>query len=366
MAVEIEQFDRIRLIKMAGQASTQSFSMAFLPTIAKAIDDGLKDAQTKAIVLTGDGRFFSAGADINAFQNSIESNTAPELIRNLAGVLHPLLQRMRTSSTIVVAALNGVSAGGGLGLALACDARVGTNDARMAASYAGMGLSPDGSTYGFFLVLWASSVLAASSQNEVWSVQGSAHEYGAIDVLVEPDSLMDTAIGLATVWSSWGQHTKEATKHLLHVQTDNEFSTHLDHERTLIEAAGTTRPFEKAWLRSWRSEHRSLTESVHLKLHVRLLVSSTKAQESNNKGDKAPAKRTAACEEGAARRIPTPINSSITGMNISSRSTTDMLRPASLDTVRVSPTLQVCSLSPMSSGRVLQMRATMTWSLISK
>ncbi|MDP6199530.1 MAG: enoyl-CoA hydratase/isomerase family protein, partial [Candidatus Poseidonia sp.] len=121
MAVEIEQLGQIRVIKMAGQASTQSFSMAFLPTIAEAIDDGLKHADTKAIVLTGDGRFFSAGADINAFQTSIESNTAPELIRNLTGVLHPLLQRMRTSSTIVVAALNGVSAGGGLGLALACD-----------------------------------------------------------------------------------------------------------------------------------------------------------------------------------------------------------------------------------------------------
>ena len=81
-------------------------------------------------------------------------------------------------------------------------------------------------------------------QNEVWSGR-EAHDYGAIDVLVEPDSLIDTAIGLATVWSSWGPHTKEATKHLLHVQTHNDFSTHLDHERTLIEAAGTTEAFKE-------------------------------------------------------------------------------------------------------------------------
>ena len=245
MAVDIEQRGHIRLIKMAGQASTQSFSMAFLPKIAQAIDDGLKDAETKAIVLTGEGRFFSAGADINAFQASIESNNAPELIRNLTGVLHPLLQRMRTSSTIVVAALNGVSAGGGLGLALACDARIGTHDARMAASYAGMGLSPDGGT------TWLLPRLVGEQrarrffmQNEVWTGR-EAHDYGAIDVLVEPDSLIETAIGLATVWSSWGPHTKEATKHLLHVQTDNDFSTHLDHERTLIEAAGTTEAFKE-------------------------------------------------------------------------------------------------------------------------
>jgi 2-(1,2-epoxy-1,2-dihydrophenyl)acetyl-CoA isomerase len=245
MVVEVEQQDAVRIIKMAGQASTQSFSRAFLPRIAQAIDEGLRDASTKAIVLTGEGRFFSAGADINAFQKSIEDNDAPELIRELTGVLHPLLQRIRTSSTIVVAALNGVSAGGGLGLALACDARVGTDDARMAASYAGMGLSPDGGT------TWLLPRLVGEQRarrffmgNEIWSGR-EAHDYGAIDVLVDADSLLETAIGMATMWSSWGQHTKEATKHLLHVQSENEFSTHLDHERTLIEAAGTTDAFRE-------------------------------------------------------------------------------------------------------------------------
>lgn len=245
MAVEVAQQGAVRIIKMAGQASTQSFSMAFLPTIAEAIDAGLKDSATKAIVLTGDGRFFSAGADINAFHEAIDNNSAPELIRNLTGVLHPLLTRIRTSSTIVVAALNGVSAGGGLGLALACDARVGTSDARMAASYAGMGLSPDGGT------TWLLPRLVGEQRarrffmsNEIWTGE-EAHEYGAIDVLVDPASLLETATGLATMWSSWGPHTKEATKHLLHVQTDNDFSTHLDHERTLIEAAGTTEAFKE-------------------------------------------------------------------------------------------------------------------------
>ena len=245
MVVEVEQQGSVRIIKMAGQASTQSFSRAFLPRIAQAIDEGLRDASTKAIVLTGEGRFFSAGADINAFQKSIEDNDAPELIRELTGVLHPLLQRIRTSSTIVVAALNGVSAGGGLGLALACDARVGTDDARMAASYAGMGLSPDGGT------TWLLPRLVGEQRarrffmgNEIWSGR-EAHDYGAIDVLVDADSLLETAIGMATMWSSWGQHTKEATKHLLHVQSENEFSTHLDHERTLIEAAGTTDAFRE-------------------------------------------------------------------------------------------------------------------------
>ena len=79
----------------------------------------LNDAEVQALVITGEGRFFSAGADIDAFAASIEAGEAPALIRDLTGHLHPLLLRMRTSSTICVAAINGAAAGGGLGLALA-------------------------------------------------------------------------------------------------------------------------------------------------------------------------------------------------------------------------------------------------------
>ena len=245
MAIEVEQNDQIRIITMAGQASTQSFSMEFLPRIAEAINDGLNDQSTKAIVLTGEGRFFSAGADINAFQRSIDEGDAPQLIRKLTGILHPLIVRIRTSATVVIAALNGVSAGGGLGLALACDARIGTPQARMAASYAGMGLSPDGGTT-WLLPRYVGEQVARRFflGNQIWTGQ-EAHEHGAIDTIVPQNELMPTAIAWARMWSSWGAHTKEATKHLLHVQTNHDFSTHLDHERTLIEAAGTTEAFKE-------------------------------------------------------------------------------------------------------------------------
>ena len=217
----------------------------FLPSIAQSINEALSNSEVKAIVLTGEGRFFSAGADIHAFQEAIENNSAPELIRNLTGILHPLLVRMRTSSTILIAALNGVSAGGGLGLALACDARIGTSDARMAASYAGMGLSPDGGTTWILPRLVGEQVARKFFlSNEIWSAE-EAHNYGAVDALTEPDELLPTAIAWAKTWSSWGAHTKEATKHLMHVQTDNDYASHLDHERTLIEAAGTTEAFQE-------------------------------------------------------------------------------------------------------------------------
>ena len=219
--------------------------MEFLPQIAEAIDSALSDKSIKAIVITGEGKFFSAGADINAFAKSIENNDAPKLIRDLTGILHPLIVRMRQSPTICVAAINGACAGGGLGLALACDVRIATSGAKIAASYSGMGLSPDGGT------TWLLPRLVGTQnsrkfffENSIWNAQQSL-DYGAIDELVESSELLSRATEVAKVWSSWGPHTKEATKHLLDVQTHHDFETHLKHERTLIEAAGTTDAFKE-------------------------------------------------------------------------------------------------------------------------
>jgi 2-(1,2-epoxy-1,2-dihydrophenyl)acetyl-CoA isomerase len=241
----IDQENGVRLIRFSGQSATQSFSREFLPIIAQAIDAGLSNPNVRALVLTGDGKFFSAGADIHAFAQSIEDGDAPQLIRDLTGVLHPLLVRMRQSSTICVAALNGACAGGGLGLALACDARVASPQAKMAASYSGMGLSPDGGTTWLLPRLVGDQVARRFFfENEVWNAQ-QATEHGAIDVIVKHEQLIQAATDLALRWSQWGNHTKEATKHLLDVQSAQDFETHLKHERTLIEAAGTTKAFKE-------------------------------------------------------------------------------------------------------------------------
>lgn len=246
MAIESTDLENgIRLIQFSGPSATQSFSREFLPHIVQAIDAGLTHPNVRALVLTGEGKFFSAGADINAFAQSIEDKEAPQLIRDLTGILHPLLIRMRQSPTITIAALNGASAGGGLGLALACDARIASPQAKMAASYAGMGLSPDGGTTWLLPRLVGEQVSRRFFfENEIWNAEQCV-AVGAADALVDADRLVDAACSMAARWSQWGEHTKEATKHLLHVQSSQDFESHLNHERTLIEAAGTTEAFKE-------------------------------------------------------------------------------------------------------------------------
>ena len=246
MPVLVSELDNgIALVTMAGKSATQSFSMEFLPQIAEAIESCLSNPDTRAVVITGEGKFFSAGADINAFAEAIQTGEAPQLIRGLTGILHPLILRMRQSPTICVAAINGACAGGGLGLALACDARVASDGAKIAASYSGMGLSPDGGTTWLLPRLVGNQVSRKFFfENSIWDAKQSLN-YGAVDELVDQSELLERAKQVAKLWSSWGSHTKEATKHLLDVQTHHDFETHLKHERTLIEAAGTTEAFKE-------------------------------------------------------------------------------------------------------------------------
>jgi len=107
MTVEVEDRENgVRIIRLAGASASKSFSRESMPIIARAIDDGLSKQSVRALIITGEGKFFSAGADIHAFQEAIDADDAPQLIRDLTSILHPLLVRMRQSATIVVGAIN--------------------------------------------------------------------------------------------------------------------------------------------------------------------------------------------------------------------------------------------------------------------
>ncbi len=242
--IEIEDHEPgIRVVRFSGEVASRAFTVESLDRIVEVVSSALREEAVRGLVLIGTGRFFLAGADVRAFQDGLEQGTVVSMIHELTGRLHPLELEMRRSSTVCIAAINGAAAGGGLGIALACDGRVASPGARLAASYARLGLSPDGGSTWLLPRLVGEQVARRFFfENEVWNAE-QALDLGAIDDLVPEEGLLDAALEMARRWSRWSAHFREATKHLLDVQSTQDLEQQLDHERLLIKAAGTTAGF---------------------------------------------------------------------------------------------------------------------------
>ena len=119
-----------------------SFTEEMYEALHAAIDAADADGK-RALLLTGAGRGFSAGQDLSRRDPDRLSET-PDLSRSLQKHLNPLVLRLRGIAVPVVCAVNGVAAGGGMSLALACDIVLAAHSARFVQSFAKVGLVPDG------------------------------------------------------------------------------------------------------------------------------------------------------------------------------------------------------------------------------
>src|SRR5712691_8604044 len=112
------------------------------------LKDTEKSETVRCLVITGAGRAFSAGEDVAGLKDRYGEGTHPLLGDHLRKKYHPIMTRIRNIEKPVIARLNGIAAGSGASLALACDIRVASEEAGLKQAFIGMGLVPDsGSSY---------------------------------------------------------------------------------------------------------------------------------------------------------------------------------------------------------------------------
>ena len=243
MVLEVERRESVAVVTLSAEAARNAFNSDSMSEISKTLNTLMDDPDVRGIVLTGTERFFCAGADIEEFQRSIEDGRIGPLVDDLTSILHPLQVRMRTDSTILIAAVNGAAAGGGLGLALACDARIAVADAILAAAFFKLGLSPDGGTTWLLPRLVGNLMTRRFFFNdETWGGE-EALQKGAIDEIVPVEELIDRAVELASDWGQWAKISRSGTKQLLDASTSTFFQTQLEFEQALIIAASQTDDF---------------------------------------------------------------------------------------------------------------------------
>src|SRR4051794_13084335 len=183
--------------------------------LVAALDRLEPDRSVRAVILTGAGRQFSAGADLVAMKRYLEHEVpATEEPYNPRG-LFPLTQRTPASRLPFVAAINGGAPAGGLDLALACDLRVASSRAKLGETYINLGLAPgNGGTY--FLPRLVGSGMAAELALTGDVVDAArALEIGLVNRVVEPDELIDASVELAARIASKPWRAVEATKQAL-------------------------------------------------------------------------------------------------------------------------------------------------------
>ncbi|MDP6741680.1 MAG: enoyl-CoA hydratase/isomerase family protein [Candidatus Thalassarchaeaceae archaeon] len=246
MTVNVERLDGgVAVVTLLAESAQNAFSIESINQISTILNSLMDDDEICAYVLTGSEKFFCAGADINQFRACYDDGTIAELVRGLTDILHPLLVRIRQSDTIYVAAINGAAAGGGLGLALTADYRIASPDAKLAAAYFSLGLSPDGgATWLLPRLVGEQKSRKFFFENETWSAI-DALEVGAIDEVTNNENLVSRAIEVAEKWGKWAKASRGGTKQLLESQSYNDFSEQLKNEQDRIVDASQTEAFSE-------------------------------------------------------------------------------------------------------------------------
>ena len=98
---------------MSSEASRNTFNPKNFQPLVSQIESLMEDPSCRAVILTGSGRFFSAGGPIDEFAEAIDDGTIGNMVSEMTNSLHSLILKIRASETVFIAAINGAAAGGG-------------------------------------------------------------------------------------------------------------------------------------------------------------------------------------------------------------------------------------------------------------
>jgi 2-(1,2-epoxy-1,2-dihydrophenyl)acetyl-CoA isomerase len=204
------------------------------------VEKAAADDEVRCIVLTGAGRAFSSGEDLGALAGTYERGEVPPLGDTLVRRYNPLIRAIRAAEKPVVAAVNGVAAGAGASVALACDYRIATDKAKLVLAFIKVGLVPDSGG------LWFLAQMVGTSR--AWELAASgrpvgaaeAQELGLFHQVVPAEDFDDSWRSFAGDLAAGPTRAFALTKKLLADATEVSLDAQLDAEVDAQSAAGGT------------------------------------------------------------------------------------------------------------------------------
>jgi 2-(1,2-epoxy-1,2-dihydrophenyl)acetyl-CoA isomerase len=232
-----------RILTLNRPQRLNAFNEDMHHALASAIAEAEQDESCRALLLTGAGRAFCTGQDLN----DRLANPGEQIV--LGGTLeqhyNPLVRKLRALRFPVIAAVNGAAAGAGCNVALACDIVLAARSANFVQSFARIGLVPDsGGTWILPRLVGQARARGLALLAEPLSAE-KAESWGLIWRAVDDDALMAEAEKLCTHFASAPTVGPGLIKRALNAAEDNDLSTQLDLERDLQREAGLAPDYQE-------------------------------------------------------------------------------------------------------------------------
>ncbi|MGB3584896.1 MAG: enoyl-CoA hydratase-related protein [Tunicatimonas sp.] len=205
--------------------------------LKQAFDQAREDSAVRAMILTGNGLAFCSGQDLKAAQTELADTTYSEAVRTY---YNPLILAMRDLPKPIICQLNGLAAGAGCSLALACDMIIASDQASLSELFVGIGLVMDsGSTY--FLPRMVGSLRAFELASTGRTVSAEeAVQIGLTNRVVEHDQLESTTYQIAKKFAQGPTKTIGMIKQMLNRSYEMSLAEVLDYEAQIQDEAAAT------------------------------------------------------------------------------------------------------------------------------
>jgi 2-(1,2-epoxy-1,2-dihydrophenyl)acetyl-CoA isomerase len=236
----IDETTHVATLTLNRPEKLNSFTRTMHDELGIALDE-IEKSHARALVITGSGRGFCAGQDL------ADLDFTPGAMTNLGALIdqyfNPLVRRLQASRLPVIAAVNGIAAGAGANLAMACDLIVAARSASFVQAFVKIGLVPDsGGTWLLPRRVGEARAMGLALTGDKLGAE-QAHAWGLVWNVVDDAELESVAATLATQLAQQPAKAVAAIKHAIRAGANNTLDQQLDLERDVQRELGDSHDY---------------------------------------------------------------------------------------------------------------------------
>lgn len=242
--VLLKKETNVAIITMNRPESYNAITASFVKTFIEKLNEVKSDKNIRAVIITGKGKGFCAGADLKMIEG--QDFTDLEVGREFMNGVHRLAKLVYHFPVPVIAGINGSCVGGGFGLALACDYMISAKSATYSMIFPNVGLVPDlGSMYTLPAKIGLPKAKRLMYTAKMLNAD-EAYEYGIVEQVVEDEELLDTCMKEALTIANLAPRSIRYAKTTLNEVDSMSFESLLEKEGYQQAALFQTEDFAEA------------------------------------------------------------------------------------------------------------------------